>query len=224
MKGIDGQTRVVDQVFEALRDAILGGELPPDAPLSVPALSEKLNVSRSPVREAVLQLVAQGLAVERSRRGCVVARIEIRDLLEIHDMRSALEALAVKRVASVTPALLDELSAIIETQKSAALEGHWRRFNEADRAFHAVFHREAENQRLAATLDSLRMQMEIALVEVAQSAELMERSIDEHTGIVGALRERDMPRAENLMREHILATRGRLHEHLSNPPKRGSGN
>ena len=58
--------RVVDQVRESLRSAIMTGELPPGTRLSVPELARRLNVSRSPVREAVLHLVSQGLAVEHS--------------------------------------------------------------------------------------------------------------------------------------------------------------
>uniref|UniRef100_UPI00286E338F GntR family transcriptional regulator n=1 Tax=Deinococcus sp. TaxID=47478 RepID=UPI00286E338F len=61
--------RVVDQVRQSLRNAIMNGELPPGTRLSVPDLARRLNVSRSPVREAVLQLVSEGLAVEHSRRG-----------------------------------------------------------------------------------------------------------------------------------------------------------
>src|SRR5437764_1630248 len=85
-------TRIVDSVQATLRDAILDGALRAGEPLSVPELARRLNVSRSPVREAVLGLVAQGLAVEQPRRGVVVATVDPADLLAIHEVRVFLEA------------------------------------------------------------------------------------------------------------------------------------
>src|SRR5882672_7854975 len=84
--------RIVDAVQDALREAIFGGTLRAGEPLSVPELARRLNVSRSPVREAVLGLVAQGLAVEQPRRGVVVATVDPADLLAIHEVRVFLEA------------------------------------------------------------------------------------------------------------------------------------
>src|SRR5258705_13311379 len=87
-------TRIVDAVQDTLRDAIFGGELRAGEPLSVPELARRLNVSRSPVREAVLGLVAQGLAVERPRRGVVGAAVGPADLLARRQIRIFPEARA----------------------------------------------------------------------------------------------------------------------------------
>src|SRR6478609_5245849 len=84
--------RIVDAVQESLRQAIFAGALRAGEALSVPELARRLNVSRSPVREAVLGLVAQGLAVEQPRRGVVVATIAADDLVAIHEVREFLEA------------------------------------------------------------------------------------------------------------------------------------
>src|SRR5450631_4514476 len=92
-------TRIVDAFHESLREGILSGALPPGQPLSVPELARRLNVSRSPIREAVLQLVSEGLAVEQPRRGVVVAMIELNDVLEIHEIREFVEALSARLCA-----------------------------------------------------------------------------------------------------------------------------
>ena len=84
--------RIVDAVQDMLREAIFGGTLRAGEALSVPELARRLNVSRSPVREAVLGLVAQGLAVEQPRHGVVVATISADDLVAIHEVREFLEA------------------------------------------------------------------------------------------------------------------------------------
>src|SRR5947207_13227985 len=89
---LGGTARIVDTVQDALREAIFRGTLRAGEQLSVPELARRLNVSRSPVREAVLGLVAQGLAVEQPRRGVVVATVDPADLLAIHEVRVFLEA------------------------------------------------------------------------------------------------------------------------------------
>src|ERR1700730_9175630 len=110
--------RIVDAVQDMLRDAIFGGTLRAGEALSVPDLARRLNVSRSPVREAVLGLVAQGLAVEQPRRGVVVATIEPRDVIAIHKMRAFLEAGAARLCAQrVDAAGVERLRQILAEQK-----------------------------------------------------------------------------------------------------------
>src|SRR5262249_58067444 len=92
LAALNPAARIVDAVQATLRSAILDGALRAGEPLSVPELARRLNVSRSPVREAVLGLVAQGLAVEQPRRGVVVATVDPADLQAIHEMRIFLEA------------------------------------------------------------------------------------------------------------------------------------
>lgn len=212
---LERQMRVVDGVQAALRNAIMSGELQPDTPLSVPELARRLAVSRSPVREAILQLTADGLVVERPRRGCVVARIDLEDALEIHDMRAVLESLAAERAAMAAPqGLPDALERTIADQVEAAKSGAGADFNEADRRFHALIHDAAGNRRLIKTLASLRAQMEMSLVEVSLSPKLMEQSIREHRRIVDALRTESPDRVAAEMRAHISATRDRTGERL----------
>src|SRR3954467_13176291 len=96
---LDASARIVDTVQVALRQAIFQGTLRAGEQLSVPELARRLNVSRSPVREAVLGLVAQGLAGEQPRRGVVVATIAADDLVAIHEVREFLEAGAARLCA-----------------------------------------------------------------------------------------------------------------------------
>ena len=95
--------RIVDTVQAALRSAIFDGALRAGQALSVPELARQLNVSRSPVREAVLGLAAQGLAVEQPRRGVVVATVDPAALLAIHEVRIFLEAGATSLCAQRSP-------------------------------------------------------------------------------------------------------------------------
>ena len=214
MRPLEGRSRIVDDVYEKIREAILAGELAPESSLTVQGLADRLNVSRTPVREAVRLLVVDGLATEEPRRGCFVASVQLSDLLDIHDMRAVLEALAVERSAEEATRQVADLDRQIERQTTALASEDWRAFTAADRAFHEVFHVLAGNDRLSDTLKRLRGQMEIALVEVALSSELMQQSINEHSAIVEAVKNGDPVTASRFMREHIMATRGRVHTRL----------
>src|ERR1700746_3157817 len=107
-------TRIVDAVQDALRDAIFGGTLRAGEALSVPELARRLNVSRSPGREAVLGLVAQGLAGGHPLPRVVVATIPADDLVAIHEVREFLEAGAAQLAARrINQAAVDRLRRIL---------------------------------------------------------------------------------------------------------------
>ncbi|MFD1730499.1 GntR family transcriptional regulator [Deinococcus malanensis] len=109
--------RVVDLVRDSLRQAILTGDLTPGTRLSVPELARQLQVSRSPVREAVLLLVGEGLAVEHSRRGVEVAQLSLADLLELYELRAATDSLAAALAAErMTTTDLAALRGVMDAQ------------------------------------------------------------------------------------------------------------
>src|SRR5205814_8880518 len=121
---LNAAARIVDTVQGALREAIFHGALRAGEQLSVPELARRLNVSRSPVREAVLGLVAQGLAVEQPRRGVVVATVDPADLLAIHEIRIFLEAGAASLCAQrATGDDIKELRKILREQEAAGKAG-----------------------------------------------------------------------------------------------------
>ena len=86
------------QVAERLRSAILAGDIPPGAPLVEAALSERLDVSRGPLREALRQLIEEGLVVTVPYTGTHVAALSVEDVHEIYSLRTALETFAFEQV------------------------------------------------------------------------------------------------------------------------------
>src|SRR5258708_3346225 len=142
-------TRIVDTVQAALRSAIFEGELRAGEQLSVPELARRLNVSRSPVREAVLGLVAQGLAVEQPRRGVVVATVDPADLLAIHEIRIFLEAGAASLCAQrASEDDVKELRKILREQETAVKAGDAAGYFRTNAALHRSIVRTAGNDRL----------------------------------------------------------------------------
>jgi DNA-binding GntR family transcriptional regulator len=210
---VDAVGRIVDRVHAVLRDAILSGNLRSGSQLSVPELARQLNVSRSPVREAVLQLVSDGLAVEQPRKGVVVTLIEREDLAEIHAIRQVLEALAARCCAERAPeAAIASLSSIIEKQQQAIAVRDADGYFSTNAAFHRAIAEGSGNRRLLAFQALLENQMALALRHVARKPGHMEAGLKEHQRILRAIRARDADKAEAAMRMHIVNTSLRLRE------------
>jgi len=204
-------TRIVDAVQDALRDAIFGGTLRAGEALSVPELARRLNVSRSPVREAVLGLVAQGLAVEQPRRGVVVATIAADDLVAIHEVRELLEAGAAQLAARrIDEAGIDRLRRILAEQKRAVKEKDATGYFRTNSQLHGAVAAAAGNARLEQILSNLENQMRIALNRIAGDERHIRAGFDEHRQIVEAIIARDEETAAAAMRTHIANTIGRL--------------
>ena len=205
-----GPSRVVDETVAALRRAILSGDLRPGQKLSVPALAVRMGVSRSPVREAVLALTAEGLAVESPRRGVVVTEFGPREMDAIHEARGPLEGLAARLAAERGPAELGgRLSAILAEQVEAAAAGDGNRYFRTNAAFHGAIAAACSNTEIQRLLVSLEGRMILALRQVAARPEHRECAITEHLRVVAAIEAHDGSEAETAMRAHIAATRRR---------------
>jgi DNA-binding GntR family transcriptional regulator len=203
--------RIVDRVHGAIRKAILEGAISPGEALSVPDLSRKLAVSRSPVREAVLQLVADGMAVETPRKGVVVQQITDGDMVEIHAIREFLEALSARQAAERrAPEMLAALSAVLDSQAEAIrlqdADGYFR----TNAAFHRLIGEASGSARLIAMLGILENQMALALRGISASPAHAHLALAEHHSILKAIKDQDQDASEKVMRAHIAATRRRM--------------
>jgi DNA-binding GntR family transcriptional regulator len=208
---LNTSARIVDTVQGALREAIFHGTLRAGEQLSVPELARRLNVSRSPVREAVLGLVAQGLAVEQPRRGVVVATVNPTDLLAIHEIRIFLEACAARFAAQrITDEQIKALRAILREQEAAVKSTDAAGYFRTNADLHRIIANAAGNDRLTQILATLEDQMRIALHRVAADRTHMRAGLAEHRAVVGAIAARDAAVAEQRMRAHIESTIARV--------------
>lgn len=208
---VQTSTRLVDSIAARLRQAIVGGKLAPGTQLSVPALARTLAVSRSPVREAVLQLVGHGLAVEQPRKGVVVATVDHDDLVHIHEIREYVEAAAARycaeRIDRKGLALLD---AVLARQKRAVADTDALAYYETNADLHRLIATHAGNPRLAAMLAQLEGQMAIALQHISASRAHMRAACQEHADIIAQIKCGNGAKAESAMRAHIAATLTRV--------------
>ncbi|WP_424814183.1 GntR family transcriptional regulator [Roseococcus sp. YIM B11640] len=206
-----GPARVVDETVAALRQAILSGDLKPGQKLSVPALALRMGISRSPVREAVLALTAEGLAVESPRRGVVVTALGPKETDAIHEARGPLEGFAARLAAERGPSDLGgRLDAILAEQAKAVAAGDEDAYFRTNAAFHSAIAAACDNAEIHRILVSLEGRMALALRHVAARPGHRESGVEEHRRVVAAIKARDGSSAEAAMRAHLAATRRRV--------------
>jgi DNA-binding GntR family transcriptional regulator len=193
----------------ALRARIVTGEIAAGALHSVPSLAEKLGVSATPVREALLDLASEGLVEAVRNRGFRVITFDEHDLDEIFQLRLLLEAPSVRQVAgNLPPELERRLRGLVVELEKAAEDGDLARYLTADHQFHLGFLEPLGNERLVELVARLRDQQRLyGLPRLLHSAEFMATAA-EHRAILDAAAAGDARAAENLMRKHLRHTRG----------------
>lgn len=193
-----------EQVYQNLRADILSGRLAPSTELSEVALAESFGTSRGPVREAIRRLWAEGLVLERPRRGAVVASLSKKDFENAYQVRSGLEALAVVLGTPLrTDEALDRIDSLIEEMDRLARAGDEEQFFVANRQLHREVCALADNPILLDIYDRLINTMERYSHRSAVIRGDLKSSVDEHRAIVDAIRRGDADEAANLTREHI---------------------
>ncbi|MCF3102430.1 GntR family transcriptional regulator [Streptomyces roseoverticillatus] len=193
------------QILDALRKALVSGELIPGEVYSGPALGERFGVSATPVREAMQQLALEGAVEVVPNRGFRVATRTARDLAELAEVRALLEVPVLLRLARTVPAAgWDGLRPLAETASAAAATGDRALYAEADRAFHRALLGLAGNRQLVAVADELhrRAQWPAAHGRPHCTADLVADAA-EHVALLEALAAHDGDRAEALVRGHF---------------------
>lgn len=192
-----------EQVYRDLKTLILDNGLAPGASLIEKDLSERLGASRTPVREALQRLAREGLVRLVPGRGAFISEISIPDVIELFQMREALEPYAVRLAArsphreSVVP-LLEELALAEELidKDSSDYYGLTARLD-------ACIVELADNQRLRLALDEVWTQIRRARRVSSANRQRLIDSVGEHIGILRAIRDGDGEAAEAAARVHV---------------------
>lgn len=151
--------RLVDTVYERLREAILTGEIEPGEKLSVPALAQKLAVSRSPIVAAVQRLTQDGLAVEEPRRGAVVTIISVPELIRLYEIREVLEGLAARLAAErATEENIAGMAAVLERHEAAVNPDDQQTRMLENVNFHRLIRDAAQHPELVKWLEAIQSQ------------------------------------------------------------------
>jgi len=198
------------QIHSQIKAMLISGELAPGELCSVYQLAELFEVSRTPVREALLQLAREGLLKPERNRGFRVVVSSPHDLDEISEIRMLLEVPAMMKVARLKPAPTDEFQkarTIHERMATAAKAKNLRKFIQADGEFHLHLISLTGNRRLTGLLSDLRDHMHLpGLVTFAESGGLIASS-NEHLKLLESLERGDADAAGDIARAHIRRTR-----------------
>ncbi|MFI1920268.1 GntR family transcriptional regulator [Nocardia sp. NPDC020380] len=199
-------------VHRQLRQLVLSGELAPGAPLSVLALSARLGVSRSPVREAVQQLIYEGLAVTVPHAGARVAVVDDDRIREVLTVRAALDGLAAEAAATrLTEFDLGKLAAMLSAQEENLLDNaDPARDTELDLEFHTFIRDRSGNRTLTEELARLEAQAHLYRGDLWQHPRNRRIALREHRRILDALESGHAADARDAADAHVRGLITRL--------------
>ncbi|WP_308162923.1 GntR family transcriptional regulator [Nocardia alni] len=201
-----------EAVYRKLLDRIFTGELRPGAPLSVPALASELDVSRSPVRDSVQRLVADGLAVHTPHAGARVAHVDEREIADVLAVRELLDGYAAREATlKATASDVRRLVTLIEGQQARLAEpadalGEARR----DLEFHTAVRDLAANRALSDALHRLDAKAHLYNSGLWSDEEGRRFAVAEHTAIVHAIQIGDAATADRAAAAHVAALAVRM--------------
>lgn len=192
-------------VTEELRQAITRLELPPGARLSEGEIATRYQVSRQPVREALISLSRIGLVQVLPQRGTLVTRISTRHMMQVRIAREALETAIVTRACErFDPVIRASIDAILETQARAASEGDYLTITAADTQFHGALAAGTDCDMIWQMVLDVKVHMDRVRHLTLQDRESMRILVRQHRDIVDAIDARDPERADKAMRTHLL--------------------
>ncbi|MGV9555701.1 GntR family transcriptional regulator [Streptomyces sp. NPDC003401] len=204
------RSSVRGQVLDALRTALVAGELTPGEVYSAPALGERFGVSATPVREAMQQLALEGAVEVVPNRGFRVVVRGTRELAELAEVRALIEVPVMLRLARTVPAARwAELRPLAEATVRAAASGCRATYAESDRAFHRAVLGLSGNEQLVSVADDLHRRSQWPLVggPVSRGRADLVADAAEHLTLLEALGARDVDVVQALVREHFTGSR-----------------
>jgi DNA-binding GntR family transcriptional regulator len=204
-----------EQTYQALRTAILSGELAAGERLIETQLADMLNVSRTPVREALCQLQRENLVTADPHHGLRVATLSIADAADLYDCRIALEQLSVAGACqNATPAQVQQLEAIVLQAESTTLlrSGELTNYQllYADCQFHRLLAQSSANSWLVTLLDSVFDKMILVRLRTMEYNPGVLEIRNEHRRIYQAVIEQNAAAASQAMIEHLIASKARV--------------
>ncbi|WP_257170700.1 GntR family transcriptional regulator [Bradyrhizobium sp. SRS-191] len=204
---LDPSRRAAPQVFERLRDQIIGLALPPGASLSRTALQSEFGLSSTPIRDALMRLAEEGLVDVFPQHATLVSRIDVGRAQQAQFLRQALE-LEIVRLLALTPAAAptDDLYALIAQQRRYAKDGDFASFTVVDNAFHERLYTAADKHELWTLVRSRSGHIDRLRRLHLPSPGKGQTILRHHKQIVDAIAAGQPDEAQAHLREHLTGT------------------
>jgi DNA-binding GntR family transcriptional regulator len=202
--------RLSEKAYRLLKHKIVTLELEPLAVIDDSGLADELGIGRTPIREALHRLAAEGLIIVAPRRGMFVADISITDLSKIFQVRMEMEGFCARLAAArITPARIAQMESTIESLRTMDSPSG-RELMDVDERFHGLLYEAADNEFLAEMLNRLHAHSCRLWHLVLHRLGDVRPAIEQHARILEALEARDADGAESLVREHIADFQKRI--------------
>jgi len=207
MEPISKNKSLKEQAYDALKTMILTGKLERGRLYNEMKWAQQLGVSRTPVREALLELSNEGIIDFLPNRGVIIREITIKQVREVFEIRQIIEGYVTQALGKrLTPSDLMKLDRLIKKQEEQAARNDNESFIETDREFHVFLASRMDNQRLESILQNLRDQMHLMGIYALKNRERAEQVLAEHIEILNALKEADARKAQKAMIRHLKNT------------------
>ena len=206
-KEAEKTVNLTDRVYHRLREGILAGQYAEGEALTELGVAKELNVSRTPVREALRQLELEELVELRPNRGAIVKGISAEDIRDIYEIRSVIESMAAARAA--VEATEEELNALEETLDLTQFyldRSNYDKLQSMDGSFHQQLYEMCKSRMLRHILTDLHNYVGRSRGASLKTEGRAQASIEEHRAILEALRARDPQLARDRMTGHVRNT------------------
>ncbi|AXK31714.1 GntR family transcriptional regulator [Streptomyces armeniacus] len=199
------QPPAADRVYAHIKQAVLERQYEGGMLLTEGELAGAVGVSRTPVREALLRLEAEGLIKLYPKKGALVLPVSAQEISDVVETRLLVEEHAVRKAATSTPAgLTERLEELLARQRTEASAGQLAEVAVSDRCFHAEIVRATGNAILVRLYDQLRdRQLRMGVAVMHAHPERVAKNITEHAHILAAIRSGDADAAADSVRQHV---------------------
>jgi len=214
--------KVSEHIRLAIESDIRNGTLLPGDPIDEQKIAADYQVSRTPVREALLQLKVQGILDSQPRGGAVVARMDVQQLLAIWELMAEMEGVCARMACErMTQAEREELARIHREAASTAESDDKQAWSQANQAFHELLYQGCRNPYLRQELLRLRARTGAYLQHTFSAVGRVRSSFEQHDELVQAILNNDPERAHRMMMRHVSLAQGAkgLSDFLINLPK-----
>ncbi|MBX5176058.1 GntR family transcriptional regulator [Rhizobium lentis] len=193
-----------ERIYEEIVRLIVSGELPSGVSIDEKELTERLQVSRTPFREAIGTLAKEGLIEIKPYRGFFVRSFTPKEIDDLYELRKTLECFAVElAVPQMSDRHIAGFERILDEAVAALRRGDMATYGIRDKEFHETIAELSGSAPLVETLARLALQIQICRSIANESRDLAERAAEERDQILQAFRSRDITRAKTLMHAHI---------------------
>jgi DNA-binding GntR family transcriptional regulator len=215
--GLDKSASIREKAYVLIQQKIARGELVPGSAVSEIPIAKELGSSRTPVREALGQLVAEGLLEQTRNRGAVVVQLKRQDIVDLYELREALEVYAMGKVAQranseneiahlkkLVGDIAELQSELERTQQSQLTTRQMQRFVASDLGFHLLLVRMAANVRILKLVNETRLLIRIfALHREGHNAAMLSKIQAQHSEMIRAVSENNPQAAQQILATHI---------------------